>query len=89
VRVFEERARRAWSAVLSAAAECGGPLAVVTHGLMCRAFVLGLTQIPDTARDGLAFRNTSVTLIEARAPHRVALLACTAHLDGAAASAPR
>jgi probable phosphoglycerate mutase len=89
VREFEARAERAWASILAALAECGGPLAIVTHGLMCRAIVLGRTEIAPAARDGLAFRNTSLTIIEARAPYRVTLLACTAHLDATASSGRR
>lgn len=83
VRDFERRAALAWEHILACDPERGGPLAVVTHGLVCRALVRNHTALPGGARDALAFRNTSVTCIEPRAPHRVTLLACTAHLPDA------
>ena len=80
---FERRAASAWQRILAARAESAGPVAVVTHGLVCRALVSKHARLPESARDPLAFANTSLTCIEARAPHRVTLLACTEHLRGA------
>jgi broad specificity phosphatase PhoE len=61
-----------------------GDLVVVTHGLVCRSWVmrrlsLGALEVP------LGFANTSVTEIEPLPPHGVSLLNCTAHLDEATA----
>lgn len=82
---FHERSDRAWSAVVERAAECEGDLAVVTHGLVCRRFAdrwLDAREILRSApAGGLAFANTSVTVIDAAPPHAIERLACTAHLD--------
>jgi broad specificity phosphatase PhoE len=83
---FHARVGRAWTAVLRAVERCDGDLAVVTHGLVCRAFV---EQRLDAAKvlaganaDVMAFANTSVTIAAASAPWHVERLACTEHLTG-------
>jgi probable phosphoglycerate mutase len=81
---FNERADKAWDAVVRAAADSEGNLAVVTHGLVCRAFLArrlsATTAMLDSAPDGRSFQNTSVTIVEAEAPWRVERLCCTEHL---------
>jgi probable phosphoglycerate mutase len=79
---FRARVARAWQRIQSAAGSLDGNLAVVTHGLVCH--VLADTHLalgPDMSFEG-GFRNTSVSLVEATAPHRVTLMNCTAHLAG-------
>ena len=83
---FSARARAAWLQVLALAAHAHGALAVVTHGLVIREWLQrgALTLGPGMdlpARLG----NTSLTIVEPAAPHRVTLLNCTAHLDVEAA----
>ena len=77
---FHARVARAWPRVLAAAARTPGPLAVVTHGLVCRA-ILSFHAPP---APGLAppagFRNTSVSLLEGT-PWRATLIDCVVHLD--------
>ena len=80
--VFHARVADAWRLVTRAAADTAGHLAVVTHGLVCRALVdqhLAL-RVGETA-PGL-WRNTALTEIEPAPPWTVRLLACTAHLAG-------
>lgn len=79
--VFYERAASAWSRVVEVAHETAGSLAVVTHGLVCHAFALDHLTIEPPVRAPERWGNTSVTVIEARAPWRVELLNCTTHLD--------
>ena len=82
---FRARVACAWERVLAMRAELEGNLVVVTHGLVCHVLAdshLGLE--PEQTWEG-GFRNTSVSLVEAEAPHRVRLLNCTAHLDLATA----
>jgi probable phosphoglycerate mutase len=80
--VFHARVARAWRNVLAVAARTDGPLAVVTHGLVCR----GVISFHAPPAPGLAapagFRNTSVSVLEA-APWRATLIDCVAHLDDA------
>ncbi|MDP9043406.1 MAG: histidine phosphatase family protein [Pseudomonadota bacterium] len=82
MRAFEDRVAAAFAWVLTRRAASGGTLAVVTHGLVLRVvlerharFEPG-TGLPDH------LGNTGLSIIEARAPHRVRLLNCTQHLEG-------
>lgn len=82
---FRERVAAAWQRIEVVARETDGNLAVVTHGLVCH--VLADTHLelgPEMSWEG-GFRNTSVSIVEARAPYRVSLLNCAAHLDEATA----
>ena len=78
--VFHERVARAWRNVLAVAARTAGPLAVVTHGLVCR----GVVAFHAPPAPGLAppagWRNTSVSVLEG-APRRATLIDCVSHLD--------
>jgi len=80
--VFHARVARAWRNVLAVAARTDGPLAVVTHGLVCR----GVISFHAPPAPGLAppagFRNTSVSVLEAT-PWRATLIDCVTHLDDA------
>ena len=79
---FSARCTLAWHWVLAQQAALGGPLAVVTHGLVIREWLqAGPLTVPAelVLTGGLA--NTSVTLASAAAPHRVSLLDCVAHLQ--------
>lgn len=91
---FHARIERAWAVVSTAAERSAGDLAVVTHGLVCRAFVercLGAGDLlSGKAVSELAFANTSVTITGATPPWRVERIGCTEHLaaeraDGAPA----
>jgi len=81
VEAFHERVGRAWATVEAAAS--AGPLAVVTHGLVCRAVVARHARLaPGMGPAGALWRNTSLTILEGPAPFRVRLLDCAAHLAG-------
>jgi broad specificity phosphatase PhoE len=81
---FNARVQAAWREVLAQAARVGGPLAVVTHALVIREW---LVHGPLTLTAGLTLpdrlANTAVTVVEVAPPHRVTVLNCTAHLDAA------
>jgi broad specificity phosphatase PhoE len=80
---FAARCALAWQAVLAARQRVGGPLAVVTHGLVLRQWLQhGPLQVPAELMPQHGLANTSVTLASATAPYRVSLVDCTAHLDG-------
>ena len=83
--VFRARVARAWERVAEAAAETDGNLAVVTHGLVRQVVADTPVTLPDGTTWNGGFRNTSVSVIEPAAPHRVSLFNCTAHLDAATA----
>ncbi len=63
------------------AAAARGHLAVVTHGLVCRSLAERHLVLPDGEAVPLRWENTSLTIVDGRAPWRVRLLNCIAHLD--------
>ena len=78
---FAERVARAWQVIVARRAQLAGPLVVVTHGLVVHGLIRQLW--PDLAGATAPPGNTSVTLLEAQAPHRLLLAPCTKHLDDA------
>jgi probable phosphoglycerate mutase len=84
--VFHARVDRAWALVRDAAAATGGHLAVVTHGLVCRALAARHLTLPAGAEVPVRWDNASLTIMEDSAPWRVRVLNSIAHLDGLAAS---
>ncbi|MES2715376.1 MAG: histidine phosphatase family protein [Pseudomonadota bacterium] len=81
---FAARCAAAWAWVLQQQAALGGPLAVVTHGLVIRQWLHhGPLQVPAGLVLPERLSNTSLTLATAAAPHAVSLVDCTAHLGGA------
>lgn len=81
---FAARCAAAWAWVLQQQAALGGPLAVVTHGLVIKHWLLhGPLQMPATLTVPDRLSNTSLTVATAVAPHAVSLVDCTTHLSGA------
>ncbi|MCC6849027.1 MAG: histidine phosphatase family protein [Deltaproteobacteria bacterium] len=80
--VFYARVAEAWRRVTGLAAETEGHLAVVTHGLVCRALVERHLALAAGANAPELWGNTALTEIEPSPPWTVRLLACTAHLAG-------
>ena len=83
---FEARMDEAWLLIQRAAGECQENLAVITHGLVCRSVVARRTLLPegvDRDLSGLAWRNTSLTILDGPDPWRVRLLNCSTHLEEA------
>lgn len=80
--VFEARVGRAFALLGERRAALGGPLVVVTHGLVIRAMLAGPVALPTARLDGLHIGNTALTVLEARAPHAVVVLNSTRHLGG-------
>jgi probable phosphoglycerate mutase len=77
--VFHERVARAFALVCRRRQEVGGNLAVITHGLVCRA-ILG-RHVPEVDPATIErLDNTSVSLIDAVAPYTARLINCCAHL---------
>jgi probable phosphoglycerate mutase len=65
VPAFEARVARAWDLIQLHAAELDGPLAVVTHGLVCRALVTHHLAVPlefEPPDDVYRFANCSLTI---------------------------
>jgi probable phosphoglycerate mutase len=80
--VFHARVDRAWERIRALSAATPGTLAVVTHGLVCRSIAARHVALADGMLVPEKWENTSVTIVDARAPWRVSLLNCIAHLDG-------
>ena len=86
---FHARVDRAWERIRAVAAEPGGELAVVTHGLVCVSLVTRRLAVPDGVPLELTgFANASVTIVEAAPPWRVTRLNCTEHLEPVSESGP-
>ena len=78
---FHARVDQAWARVQALAAATRGPLAVVTHGLVCRSLAARHLILPDGAVVPERWENTSLTVVDWPAPWRVRLLNCVAHLE--------
>ena len=80
---FAQRCQQAFEQVLHMQAQLGGPLVVVTHGLVIRQI---LAPLPPSAHSGMPelprMGNTSLTIFDAAPPHAVRLLNCVNHLGG-------
>lgn len=83
---FHARAALAWALALERRAALDGLLVVVSHGLLIHAVLDRHAHWPD-GRDALPHRlaNTSVSIVDAAAPHAVLRVDCVAHLAGDAA----
>lgn len=81
---FHARVDRAWEAIQARADAAGGPIAVVTHGLVCRSLAERHVVLPEGAIAPERWENTSVTILDGPSPWRVRLLNCATHLDGLA-----
>ena len=79
--VFHGRVDRAWKAVRALAAATRGDLAVVTHGLVCRSLAGRHLSLADGEVVPERWENSSLTIVEGRAPWRVRLLNSIAHLE--------
>src|SRR6058998_534459 len=80
--LFHARVDQAWARVQELAATTSGSLAVVTHGLVCRSLAARHLILADGEAVPERWENTSLTIVDGRAPWRVRLLNCVAHLEG-------
>jgi probable phosphoglycerate mutase len=78
---FEARVAQAFAHIVALRGTLGGPLAVVTHGLVIRALLAHHVQLQAGGELPLRVGNTSVSIVSALPPHAVELLDCTRHLD--------
>lgn len=82
---FAQRAAQAFAYILEVRNALGGPLVVVTHGLVLREWLATHVALPPGMPLPTHLGNTGVTIIEADAPHPALRVDCTAHLDAWAA----
>ena len=81
--MFHERVAVAWDEITERAARVKGDLVVVSHALVCRSLVEHHLALGDDMDVKVPrWPNTALTVIEHRAPWRVTVLACGAHLEG-------
>ena len=80
-QAFQRRVAQAFAHVVRMRAVSGGPLAVVTHGLVLRALLEAHVALPAGCSQPAHIGNTAVSIVSAEPPHAVHLLACTRHLD--------
>ncbi len=78
---FLRRVAEAFDHVLQLQAELGGPLAVVSHGLVIHAMLLHHARLSAGQMLPTRLRNSSLSVVLAQPPYPVELLDCTAHLD--------
>ena len=77
--VFHQRVVQAFALICARRRQLGGNLAVITHGLVCRA-ILG-RHVPDVSPTAIErLDNTSVSILEADEPYAARLVNCCAHL---------
>lgn len=81
---FRERIARAYDWIMDMRSKAGGDLAVVSHGLFIRYFLVGHASFPAGMLHPEKLANTSVTILGAQPPHTVQLLDCSTHLQGEA-----
>lgn len=86
--VFGQRCRQAFDQLLQARRALGGPLLVVTHGLVIRELLAALPSQAHAETTWPRLGNTSLTVIDAEPPHTLRRLNCTLHLQGRLQEAP-
>jgi probable phosphoglycerate mutase len=77
---FHARVADAFAFVVARRRSLDGTLVVITHGLVCRALVERHAALADAMVAPERFDNTSITVIDETAPHRISLINCTRHL---------
>ena len=85
---FYRRVDRAWAVIREAAVVSDGHLAVVTHGLVCRALAARHLSLSPGEEAPARWENASLTIADSMAPWRVRTLNSIAHLDGLSAGPP-
>jgi probable phosphoglycerate mutase len=81
---FHARVAEAFAFVVHRRRSLNGNLAVITHGLVCRAVAQQHALLPEDAVIPERFDNTSLTVLHEDAPHAVSLMNCTQHLTASA-----
>ena len=84
MQAFQRRVALAFAQALAMRATLDAPLAVVTHGLVIKTLLRIHAALPADAQPPEHVPNTAITILEAAPPHRVVLLNCARHLEGAA-----
>lgn len=80
---FTARVGEALVAVRAHRAAFGGPIAVVSHGLVIRVLLNKLAKLPEGVMECGPLANTGLSIIGAEPPHESTLVNCVRHLEGA------
>lgn len=78
---FHARVAEALAALAERQRSAGGPLVVVTHGLVLRSWLDRQLAVPEAHALAGPLGNTALTVCTALPPYTAALVGCTAHLD--------
>jgi broad specificity phosphatase PhoE len=78
---FERRVAAAFAHVIARQAALGGPLAVVTHGLVIRAMLSNHVALLRGVVAPDHIGNTGLSIVAAVSPHTASLINCTVHLE--------
>lgn len=79
---FLRRVEAAFAHAVRLRGRVGGPLVVVSHGLVIRALLDQQIRVPPGTVLPARIGNTSVTHVGAEPPHEAELIDCTTHLQG-------
>lgn len=82
---FHARVRDAFAHCVALRAQLGGPLVVVTHGLVIRALFGDCVALDAATAAPAQIGNTALTIVADAPPHAVQLVNCMRHLEGDAA----
>jgi broad specificity phosphatase PhoE len=82
MQVFRERVAQAFEHIVRLRHSLGGPLAVVTHGLVIRQMIAAHLKLADGVDTLQHIANTSVTVAQPHPPYEITLLDCASHLEG-------
>lgn len=82
MEAFRQRVAAAFEEALRMRAALGGPLVVVSHGLVIRVLLERHLRLPEGVAAPERLANTSVTILEPEPPHLVSLVNCSTHLTG-------
>ncbi|MCO5120765.1 MAG: histidine phosphatase family protein [Burkholderiaceae bacterium] len=80
---FTLRVGEALAAIRAHRAAFGGPIAVVSHGLVIRVLLNRLAKLPEGVVECGPLANTGLSIIGAEPPHQSVLVNCVRHLDEA------
>lgn len=80
---FTRRVGEALASVREHYAAFGGPIAVVSHGLVIRVLLNKLAKLPEGVVECGPLANTGLSIVAAEPPHQSTLVNCVRHLEEA------
>lgn len=80
---FTRRVGEALEAIRAHHAAFGGPIAIVSHGLVIRVLLNELAKLPEGVVECGPLANTGLSIVGAEPPHQSVLVNCVRHLEDA------